>query len=66
MKTLFVGKLSYTAREKHLKREFEIFGPVKTVKIIKDNKTDKPRGYAFIEFEHKRDFIGNNITLILI
>lgn len=58
MKTLFVARLSYTAREKHIKREFEAYGPVKRVKIIKDShKDNKPRGYAFIEYEHKRDFI---------
>jgi U1 small nuclear ribonucleoprotein len=59
MKTIFVGNLSYTAREKHLKREFEAFGPVRKVKIIKDIKNDnKPKGYAFIEYESKRDFIS--------
>jgi len=56
MKTLFVSRLSFTAREKHLKREFEQFGPIKKVRIIKDKRTEKSKGYAFIEFEHKKDF----------
>lgn len=36
-------------------REFESFGPIKKVRIIKDKRNEKSRGYAFIEFEHKRD-----------
>jgi U1 small nuclear ribonucleoprotein len=36
-------------------REFEMYGPVKKVRIIKDKKNEKSRGYAFIEFESKRD-----------
>merc|ERR1712129_208128 len=37
-----------------LKREFEVFGSIKRVRMIYDQK-GKPRGYAFVEFEHKRD-----------
>ena len=37
-------------------REFEQFGPIKKVRIIKDKRTEKSKGYAFIEFEHKKDF----------
>ncbi|KAJ8322785.1 hypothetical protein O5D80_008317 [Batrachochytrium dendrobatidis] len=54
-KTLFVSRLSFDTTEKTLKHEFEAFGEVKSVSIVKDLKTGKPRGYAFIEFEHERD-----------
>jgi U1 small nuclear ribonucleoprotein len=54
-KSLFVGRLSYETSESKLRREFESFGPVRKVRIISDAKTGKPRGYAFIEFEHERD-----------
>jgi U1 small nuclear ribonucleoprotein len=37
-------------------KEFIVFGPIKRVRIVVDKKTGKPRGYAFIEYEHKRDF----------
>jgi len=42
--------------EKKLKKEFEIYGPVKMVRIIRNKLSEKPRGYAFVEFEHKSDF----------
>jgi len=54
-KTLFVYKLNYETNEKKLKKEFEIYGPVKRIRIVKDSN-GKSRGYAFIEYEHKSDF----------
>lgn len=53
-KTLFVARISYDTTEKKLKREFEVFGTIKRVKMTYDKK-GKPRGYAFIEYEHERD-----------
>lgn len=52
-KTLFVGRLNYKTTERKLRREFEEYGPIKTVRIIKSSGDGKPRGYAFIEFEQK-------------
>merc|ERR1712217_1008573 len=40
--------------EKKLKREFEVFGSINKVRMIYDQK-GKPRGYAFVEYEHERD-----------
>jgi len=53
-KTLFVARISYDTTEKKLKREFEVFGSIKRVRMVYDQK-GKPRGYAFIEYEHERD-----------
>lgn len=53
-KTLFVARISYDTTEKKLKREFEVFGSIKKVRMVYDQK-GKPRGYSFVEFEHERD-----------
>lgn len=53
-KTLFVARVSFDTTEKKLKREFEVFGSIKRVRMVYDQK-GKPRGYAFIEYEHERD-----------
>merc|ERR1719379_616270 len=53
-KTLFVARISYDTTQKKLKREFEVFGSIKKVRMVYDQK-GKPRGYAFIEYEHERD-----------
>ena len=54
-KTLFVGRINYDASEAKLKREFEVYGRIKRIDLIRDVATGKPRGYAFIEFERERD-----------
>lgn len=54
--TLFVGRLAYEVTERKLLRELEQFGPVKDLKLIKEqNQSNKSRGYAFVEFEHEED-----------
>lgn len=53
-KTLFVSRINYDTSESKLRREFEIYGPIKSITMISD-KNGKPRGYAFIEYEHERD-----------
>ena len=54
-KTIFVGGLKYSVTERQVKREFERFGEVKKVSIVKEKDSGKPRGYAFVEFERERD-----------
>ncbi|KAI3895613.1 hypothetical protein MKW98_025404 [Papaver atlanticum] len=54
-KTLFVARLNYETTEHRIKREFEAYGPIKRVRTITDKETNKPRGYAFIEYTHTRD-----------
>lgn len=52
--TLFVGRLSYDTNDKKLRREFEQFGNIKSLRIVTD-LDGKSRGYAFIEFEREED-----------
>lgn len=47
--------MNYSVTERQLKREFERFGEVKKVILVKEKDTGKPRGYAFIEYERERD-----------
>ena len=54
-KTLFIGRLNYMTDEHKIKREMEQYGPVKSVTLVYDTQTQKPRGYGFVEFEHERD-----------
>ena len=54
-KTLFVCRLNYETTERRLQREFEMYGPIKSVVVPKDLQ-GKSRGYAFIEFANEVDF----------
>lgn len=57
-KTLFVGRINYDTSESKLRREFEHYGPIRMINMVHCKKTGKPRGYAFIEYEHERDMHG--------
>ncbi|KAI1797473.1 hypothetical protein LXA43DRAFT_877840 [Ganoderma leucocontextum] len=59
-KTLFISRLHKTATENDLRREFEGFGSIERVRIVRD-KNGRSRGYAFIVFERERDMKGNII-----
>ncbi|OMJ79130.1 hypothetical protein SteCoe_20921 [Stentor coeruleus] len=54
-KTIFVCKLDYNTTESLLKKEFDVYGKIKVVKIIKDHN-GKSRGYGFIEYENEEDY----------
>ena len=47
------------ATENELRREFEGFGSIERVRIVRD-KNGRSRGYAFIVFERERDMKGNS------
>lgn len=53
-KTLFLGRLAYDVTEKDLHREFDMYGPIEQIRIVRDT-AQKPRGYAFILYERERD-----------
>uniref|UniRef100_A0A2A4K5X5 U1 small nuclear ribonucleoprotein 70 kDa n=1 Tax=Heliothis virescens TaxID=7102 RepID=A0A2A4K5X5_HELVI len=54
-KTLFVARINYDTSESKLRREFEGYGAIKKICMIFNKDSNKPRGYAFIEYEHERD-----------
>ncbi|KAI5985975.1 hypothetical protein EDD15DRAFT_2300095 [Pisolithus albus] len=53
-KTLFISRLHKGATENDLRREFESFGTIERVRIVRDKK-GRSRGYAFIVYERERD-----------
>ena len=46
---IYVGNLSRQAGENELRALFAQFGEVKSVKVIKDQFSGEPRGFAFVE-----------------
>ena len=50
---IYVGSLSYKATEEDLKKEFEGFGQVESVTIIKDRYSGESRGFGFVEMPNK-------------
>ncbi|WVQ82234.1 hypothetical protein IAT38_004362 [Cryptococcus sp. DSM 104549] len=53
-KTLFISRLSKKATETDLRREFEMYGAIERIRIVRDRK-GKSNSYAFIVYERERD-----------
>lgn len=47
-KTLYVGNLPYKANESHVKDLFAEYGEVFAVRLMKDKRTGKRRGFGFV------------------
>jgi RNA recognition motif-containing protein len=46
---IYVGNLSFDSSEDDVRRKFEEFGEVSSVKVISDRLTGKSRGFGFVE-----------------
>jgi RNA recognition motif-containing protein len=51
MKSIYVGNISFETTDKELHDLFSAHGDVKSVKLISDRDTGKPRGFAFVEMD---------------
>lgn len=51
-----------SATDSDLRREFEGFGSIERVRIVRDKK-GRGRGYAFIVFERERDMKGTSFAI---
>lgn len=72
---MYVGNLSYDATEADLQALFAQAGTVKSVALIMDKFTHKPKGFAFVEMEDEagmqnaintlngREFKGRPLTV---
>jgi RNA recognition motif-containing protein len=51
MKSIYVGNISFDITSEKLHDLFATHGEVKSVKLINDRYTGKPRGFAFVEMD---------------
>jgi hypothetical protein len=51
--TLYVGNLPYKANEQSVQEHFEQQGAVNSVRLMKDRRTGKRKGYGFVEMHAK-------------
>ena len=52
---LYVGNLSYQVNGFHLKEFFTKFGDVQSVRLIKNNRTGRSKGFAFVTYASTKD-----------
>ena len=53
--TIYVGNINYSIGEDELRKIFEVMGKVESVKIIRDKRTGKSKGFGFIEMPDKKE-----------
>jgi RNA recognition motif-containing protein len=46
---IYVGNLPYTLQSEELRSVFEAYGPVTSAEIIFDRRTQRSRGYGFVQ-----------------
>ena len=74
MKSIYVGNLPWSSTEEEIRAAFENYGEVKSVKLIEDRETGRPRGFGFVEMDDNEalaaiealdgtDFGGRNIKV---
>ena len=52
---IYVGNLAPEVSEEELKTEFQAYGEVTSVNIVKDRMTGQPRGFGFVEMSGKNE-----------
>jgi RNA recognition motif-containing protein len=71
---IYVGNLNYRSSEESLRKLFEQFGTVDSVKLIKDKDTGKKKGFAFVDMDdeagqkaieglNEKEFDGRNLRV---
>ncbi|MGK7345680.1 MAG: RNA recognition motif domain-containing protein [Candidatus Nitrospinota bacterium M3_3B_026] len=49
---IYVGNLPFSATEEELRKLFEPFGEIISLKLITDRETGRPRGFGFVEMDN--------------
>ena len=52
---IYVGNIPYAATENDLEELFGEYGPVATVRIIRDRYDGRSKGFGFVEMENRAD-----------
>jgi len=54
-KQIYIGNLPYQANKYDLQQCFSKHGHIKDIRIVKDRRTGRSKGYAFITFSNSRE-----------
>ena len=52
---VYIGNLPYRANESDLREFFSTYGRIVDVRVVKDRKTGRSKGYAFITYSNVRE-----------
>lgn len=52
---MFVAGLNFICTEKELERKFDVYGPVKEARVVKNPGTGESRGFGFVIMTDDKD-----------
>ncbi|MEW6068795.1 MAG: RNA-binding protein [Nitrospirota bacterium] len=55
MKKMYVGNIAFNATEQDLRELFSEYGEIESLKIIKEQFTERSRGFGFVEMVDEQD-----------
>ena len=53
--TIYIGNIPYSMKEENLIEVFQEYGPVDSAKVIIDKKTNRSKGYGFVEMKSETE-----------
>lgn len=53
--TIYVGNINYSLGEEEIKKIFEVMGKVDAIKIVRDKRTGKSKGFGFLDMSNKKE-----------
>jgi cold-inducible RNA-binding protein len=53
--TIYVGNINYSFGEEEIKKLFEVIGKVDAIKMIRDKRTGKSKGFCFLDMSSKKE-----------
>lgn len=53
--TIYVGNINYSLGEEEIKKLFEVIGKVDAIKLIRDKRTGKSKGFCFLDMASKKE-----------
>jgi RNA recognition motif-containing protein len=53
--TIYVGNINYSLGEEEIRKIFEVIGRIDAIKIVRDKRTGKSKGFCFIEMPDKKE-----------
>lgn len=54
---LYVGNINYQVKPHELRKLFEKYGSIESLKIIRDPRTKRSKGYGFVKFKKQNDAV---------
>jgi RNA recognition motif-containing protein len=53
--TIYVGNINYSLGEDEIRKIFEIIGKIDAIKVVRDKRTGRSKGFCFIDMPDKKE-----------